>query len=828
MTPREDSPTLNSSEERFHLLSALLPIGVFYCDAFGYFLYVNRRWQEITGSSAEDCLGDGWKSIIDTEHSERVLAEWSVRRNGPFVTEFSITTPSKDRRWVRFRSEAIRDRRGTLIGHAGTLEDITHTRQTEADLAKARDEALNAARLKAAFLANMSHEIRTPMNGVIGMSNLLLDTPLNTEQRDYAETIHSSSESLLTILNDILDLSKIEAGKLTFEVLNFNLRDLVESTLELLAVRAQSKGIELGCLLPTELPVRLCGDPSRLRQVLMNLVGNAIKFTERGEVFVSVRVAEETSCEASFRFEVRDTGIGLPPEARQRLFQAFSQADDSTARKYGGTGLGLTISKQLVHCMQGDIGLESIVGEGSTFWFTARLRKQSPAETPANAPDFANVQVLVVDDNATNRQVVQEHLKAWRMSYQSVASGSEAIAVLRSAAELGTPYHLAILDMLMPGMDGLELARAIKSSPTLVNTRLILLTSLHRRVETDVLVQAGIDDHLMKPVRQSRLFDAIARIVGSGLAQPRKPEARKRKDGCQTSPLHKPRILLADDSAVNRKVALGQLQQLQYAADAVTNGREVLAALESAEYDILLMDVEMPELNGLETTRQIRIAEREGKFPRQEPMHIIAMTARAMAEDRADCFLAGMNDYLSKPVRPDVLLAALQKWNPTGSQEILGTPSNEEPLDAASQRTPENDPGNDMTPTTTEAPVDVRRLTRVAADDPQEVRELSAFYIEQAQAMLSDLTIALQSANAPAVREIAHKFAGSSATCGMTLMTRRLRSIEAESAAGALSNVPETVAGLNVEFERTRCFLKDFLKSLPGAPLPETLEFSPS
>src|SRR5688572_26708641 len=315
------------SEERFHLLSDVLPVGAFYSDGFGHCLYVNRRWQEITGLTLEQSLGDGWQNVIDPKDREGVPAEWSARRAGPFMREFVIVTPVKERRWVRFRAEPMRDKRGTLIGRAGVLATITGVRNMEAEPAGASDEALQAGGLKTASLANMSHEIRTPMNGIIGMSHLLLNTPLSSEQRGYAKTIHHSSEALLRILNDILDISKIEAGKLTFEVIDFNLRELLESTLELLAARAQTNGLELGCLLPPKVPILLRGDPCRLRQVIVNLVANAIKFTEQGEVLVTVEALDETVADVTLRLAVRDTGIGISPEARRRLFQPFTQAN---------------------------------------------------------------------------------------------------------------------------------------------------------------------------------------------------------------------------------------------------------------------------------------------------------------------------------------------------------------------------------------------------------------------------------------------------------------------------------------------------------------------
>ncbi len=808
---------VSTNEERFHLLSALLPVGAFYTDAFGHCLYVNKRWLEITGCKVEDCLGEGWKNSIDQHDREHFLAEWTARLSGEFSDEFFIVTPQGERRWVRFRAQPMRDRRGMLIGHAGILEDHTEAHTIEAELAKARDEALNAARVKAEFLANMSHEIRTPMNGIIGLSHLLLNTPLTPEQRDYAETIRNSGEGLLRILNDVLDLSKIEAGKLTFEMLDFDLRELIESTLELLSVRAQGNGLELGCLLPPDLPILLRGDPCRLRQVLINLIGNAIKFTERGEVLVTVDLLHENSSEVILRTEVRDTGIGIAPEARQHLFQPFMQADESTARRFGGTGLGLTISKQLVNQMSGDIGVVSTVGKGSTFWFTVRLAKQNSAVRPVRscAPDCASLRVLVVSESAMNRQVLENQLAACSVRSGITADPSAALATLHQAWQSGRPYDLVIVDMGHPGIDGLQTARTIKSYPGLQNTRLILLTCFSQRFEPAALRHAGIDDHLIKPVRQFRLTEVLAKArVGASVQSARSTPSRT-DDHLQGVRLLQPRILVADDSIVNRKVALGQLRQLKCQADAVTNGREVLAALEQSEYDIVLMDVEMPELDGLETTRQIRQAEVEGKYRCPGPVYIIAMTARAMAGDREQCLAAGMNDYVSKPVRSKELQAVLVKWPRTSApaQRSLSPASDVPGSDAKNGSLSETQP----TANEVEPPVDLDRLKEMASGDPAELNELVAFYFSQADDMLARLKPAVQSETLPDVRAIAHKLAGSSATCGMTLMVPCLRTLETQAAAGELHDGPAALMEVQQNLEQTRNFLAKNLPALVQA-----------
>jgi len=574
---------------------------------------------------------------------------------------------AEDERYYEISYNPIRTN-NVVSGVAVFSKDITERQRATIALQAAMVTAESSNRLKSEFLANMSHEIRTPMNGVIGMTDLLLMTDLTHEQREFARTVRISGESLLVVINDILDFSKIEAGKLDLDITDFDLREVIDNTMDLLAAQAHSKGLELAAFIRPEVPLELRGDPGRLRQIVNNLVGNAVKFTARGEVIVTVSRISETATHAVLGFEVRDTGIGIEPKAQERLFKAFSQADGSTTRKYGGTGLGLAISKKLVTLMNGEIKVTSEPGKGSSFSFTAEFEKQTIALKSVTHHDLTGLRVLIVDDNATNREILDHHTRLWKMRSGVAASGQQALEMLRGASGLD-PYELVILDMQMPEMDGLMLAKAIKADPAIATTRLVMLTSLGNQLDTEDMKEAGIEACVLKPVKQSRLFSRIAEVMAGHM-----PLLRKKTQTSTMSlksPITPPpnlsrkptRILLAEDNVINQKVALGLLNNIGYKADVANNGIEVLAALDLRPYDLVLMDCQMPELDGYETTHQIRAREDCAS------MRIIAMTANAMRGESEKCLEAGMDDYLSKPVRLEALRDMLARWMPPEKKE---------------------------------------------------------------------------------------------------------------------------------------------------------------
>lgn len=675
---------LKRSEDKFRAVADNTYDWEYWRGVDGGLVYISPSCKRITGYTAEEFMLDpGLLTMIvhpdDRDifirHIEEVDKVGATKRDCG-MNSFRIVAKSGEEYWIAHICQEIFDMEGESMGRRACNRDITKSKQAEekllafsvmmeeknAELGGALIAAEEATQAKSVFLATMSHEIRTPMNGVIGMTGLLLDTDLNEEQRQFAEIVRKSGENLLGVINDILDFSKIEAGKLEIEIIDFDLRTTLEDITEMLAVRAADTGVELICRIDPDVPIYLKGDPGRVRQIITNLAGNAIKFTHEGEVVISASLESEQNDLVEIRFEVRDTGIGITEERRAAIFNPFTQADGSTTRKYGGTGLGLAISKQLVELMGGEIGVESEDEKGSTFWFTAMFEKQPAAASKTSEVaahvDISGTRILVVDDNASNRMLMITLLSSWGCQYETAGDGETALALLREAAEQGDPFRVALLDQQMPGMDGSELGRLIKSDPLLESTLMIMVTSLGRRGDAAALEQIGFAGYLTKPVRQAHLKDCIALVLGRSAGNETKSGIVTQYTVAESSRIGI-RILLAEDNAINRKVAQALLGKLGYKADMVVNGREAVRALESTEYDLVLMDCLMPEMDGFEATAVIR--DPDSKVL-NHAVPVIAMTANAMMGDREECLEAGMDDYLAKPVKKEELAGVLRKW----------------------------------------------------------------------------------------------------------------------------------------------------------------------
>ena len=748
-------------------------------DAHGVITDWNPAAEAAFGWTREQALGrDLADTIIPDSHRDahrRGLERFLAVGDGPVLDRLvELTALHRDGHEFPVELTISPIRADSGFSFYAFLRDITERRVAEGDLAVARDDALEASRLKSNFLAMMSHEIRTPMNGVIGLTDLLLDTALEPKQRDYADGVRSSGETLLAVINDILDFSKIEADRIDLEVVDFDLRTLVEEVGGLLAEIAQAKDVELVTLLPPEIPTAVQGDPGRLRQILTNLVANAVKFTDSGEVVVRAEVAGLSAGETMIRFEVADTGIGIAEAAQAAIFEPFSQADASTTRSHGGTGLGLAISKRLVERMGGRIDLESEAGKGSRFSFRVPLRAQPEQRTdgPRKRAPLAGMRVLVVDDNATNRHILEDQVAAWGMDSRGVDSGPGALEMLRDADASGSAYDVALLDLHLPGMDGLELARAIRDDGALASIPLVLLTSGAVRGSTDAARDAGFSAYLTKPVRQSQLYDALATVLAAGadaaLVTPytiSEDRARSRR-----------RLLVVEDNTFNQTVAVGMLAKLGYRADVAANGVEAVAAVGRFDYGAVLMDCHMPEMDGYAATAEIRSREGDGTH-----MPIIAMTAAAMNGEREKCLAAGMDDYVSKPVSLEELERTLKRWLKGGAGPEADDPATFDPQMVAALRS-------------------------LSADgEPDAFVALTTLFVASAVDLVETLRKAVAARDTRTVGDVAHTLKGSAANLGAAPLTDACRQLEAAISCGA--GVVGAADRVQAEFAQVQAWL---------------------
>jgi two-component system, sensor histidine kinase and response regulator len=781
---KEADQALRESEERFRLLvEGVRDYAICMLDPKGRVASWNTGAEQMTGYRSDEIIGRHYSCLFGADDIRAAKPDALLRQAWTEgFTEEEGPRIKKDGSlfWANAVMSALFDEAGGLRGFVKITRDVTRRREVEQQLARAHHAALESARLKAEFLANMSHEIRTPLNGVIGMTNLLLHTDLNALQRDYTATIQRSADSLLLIINDILDFSKIEAGKLQIESTDFDLEEVVGDVVELLASDAHAKRIELVEVIEPDVPTLLRGDPVRIRQVLLNLVGNAVKFTERGEVVVRVSTNSESAADAVIRFEVKDTGIGIAEEVQSRLFEPFSQADGSMTRRYGGSGLGLAISKQLVELMHGHINMESRLGAGSTFWFQLNLSKQTDTAFHETRRQLAGLRMLVVDDNAAQRQAISGQLLAWKVRVEVAGGGGEAFHKLRNAPPEDR-FAIVLLDGEIPDVSSVALAAQIKSDAFLAGTRIVLMMPRGGRPQTELDDHTVVDDSLFKPVKQSRLAECLIALVTGAQAPSHQPIVKlPNGNGVR----HKLRILVVEDSVINQKVALGQLDLLGYAADIAANGVEALKAVEQSDYDVILMDCQMPEMDGYEATRLIR--EREQR--RQHRSHIVAMTAHAMRGDRERCLAAGMDEYISKPVEQDDLQAVLDRCRPADA--------------------PQRPAVAEETPNQTEPPVNFQRLKMITRRDPVRLREIVDLYLKSAEDLVMALACAALTRSAPDIAQAAHKLAGSSSSCGMPRIASTLRDLEQCATNEDWTAIPALVGQAQTELAQIREYLR--------------------
>jgi PAS domain S-box-containing protein len=782
MTERKQmEERLRDEEALYHSLVETLPLNVFRKDLAGRVTFGNQRYLDTLRMTREQILGKTDFDLFPVALARKyVRDDVRVQKTGEVFRDVEEhRRPDGETIYVEVLKAPVYDARGNIVGIEGIFWDVTKRKRDEEELRKAMEEAEAANRAKSAFLANMSHEIRTPMNAIIGMTELVLDTALVAEQRECLETVRKAADHLLTVINDILDFSKIEAGKLDIDHAGFRLRECLEDTVGTLALPAHQQGLELALRIPPEVPDALIGDPSRLRQVLVNLINNAIKFTEMGEVVVRVAVDEQTEESAILHFEITDTGIGIPPDKMSSIFAPFVQVDGSLTRKRGGTGLGLAISRRLVEIMGGHMGAESVPGRGSRFHFSARFGIQRDAAagatmTPLEPGRMRGLAVLIVDDNATNRFILEEILSGWRMRPTAVASGPEALAALREAVKAGEPYPLVLVDAHMPEMDGFTLARHIRQRTELEGVQVVMLTSGGQTPTAARRQELGLAACLPKPVRQADLYKTLAIVLGGAA-----PSAKRVEASAEVAPLtpRRLRILLAEDNPINQNLAVRLLAKAGHDVFLAANGREAVAALEDQSFDLVLMDLQMPEMDGLEATTAIRARERETGTH----VPIIAMTAFAMTGDKEKCLEAGMDSYISKPVRARELFDTI---NQIASHAEAG------PVQAEQRVDPDG--------------VDWAAALDYVGGDEQMLREMIDIFLDEAPRWMAELRQAIAAHNVPDVKRLAHNFKGSARLFGAKSVADSAFLLEQMGRNGNLSGADAACAALETAIDRLK------------------------
>ena len=753
---------VREARERYRQLVENANDIIYRTDAYGNFTYVNPTVRKILGYTEEELIGKHFTSLIAADHRAAAQNFYQVQfqtRKPNTYFEFPVVAKNGEIVWMGQHVQTVVTGQW-ILGFQSVSRDISERKRMETELAKARDEALESARLKSEFLANMSHEIRTPMNGVIGMADILLGTRLTSEQKESAITIRRRAEALLTLVDDILDLAKIEAGKLTIKNANFDLDELVDAITDVFAERAAAKGLKFRAVIYPDVHRHLHGDALRVRQVLLNLVGNAIKFTETGEVSVSVMRESDTGDSTELWFLVNDTGIGITDSDQRRLFTPFTQADGSTTRRFGGTGLGLAISKQLVDLMGGRIGVASVPSEGSTFWFTGRFKKDLAGEASSKHATLSGVRALLLDSNELNRLVLRRHLIASSVSVEDASSADAALDALRRAKTDGRPFDVIVLEMQLASTDGISVARSIHADPLIRETPIVLVTAIGRRKsDIEFFKSEGIDTFVMKPVRRAQLTSALTQVVR------RIPSESAHVMPAEEKTTTKKQILVVEDNVVNQKVAVGQLRNLGYDADVAGNGAEALEVSRRQSYDLILLDCQMPDMDGYDVARTIRSMETAGRH-----VPIVAMTAHTMDGEREKCLAAGMDDYITKPVSMQRLGGVLVRW--------LG--AREEVVDTEK----------------------MAGLQQLAKANPSFMRDITALFREDALVRLHELRDSLGGANADRVARAAHSLKSSSGNIGASRMYSLCATIESTARQGSLDGVAEMVEQLASELDR--------------------------